>query len=102
MRGDAGRERGLAGPEPEAAGDVGVGEAAAALREEERLLAPIDGEGVAAFVEVAAQSALGGLADRQQPLLGALAEHPQLLGLEVERAEVEVDDLLAAQAAGVG
>ena len=55
-----------------------------------------------AALQVAAQRPLGGLADRQQPLLGALAEHPQLLGLEVERAEVEVDDLLAAQPAGVG
>ena len=60
------------------------------------------GERVAAALQVAPQGPLGGLADRQQPLLGALAEHPQLLGLEVERADVEVDDLLAAQAAGVG
>ena len=45
---------------------------------------------------------LGGLADRQQPLLRALAEDPQLLGLEIEGAEVEDDYLLAAQAAGVG
>src|SRR5690348_15432456 len=94
---DAGREGGLTGPEAEPAGDVGVGEAAAALGEEERLLPAVGGEGVAALVEVAAQGALGGLPHRQQPLLRSLAEHPQLLGLEVEGVDVEVDDLLAAQ-----
>ena len=60
------------------------------------------GEGVAASLQVALQRPLGGLADRQQPLLGALAEHAQLLGFEVEGVAVEVDDLLAAQPAGVG
>ena len=58
--------------------------------------------GVAAALHVAAQRSPRRLSDRQQPLLRALAEHPQLLGLVVQRAEVEVDDLLAAQAAGVG
>src|SRR5262249_8355835 len=41
------------------------------------------------------------LSDRQQALLGALAEDAKLLGLEVEGIAFEVDDLLAAQAAGV-
>jgi hypothetical protein len=76
MRGDAGRERGLAGPETEAAGDVGAGKPAAALREEERVLARIGSESVATFVEVAAQGALRRLSDGQQPLLRALAEDP--------------------------
>src|SRR6476646_1295626 len=102
MRGDAGGEGGFAGPEAEAAGHVGVREAATALGEEQGLLARIARQGVPAFIEIAAQGVLGGLADRQQALLLPLAEHPQLLGLEVHRAEVEVDDLLAAQPARVG
>src|SRR5215218_1882519 len=102
MRGDSGGEGGLAGPEAEPAGHVGIREAAPTLGEEERVLARVVGEGAAAFVEIAAQGALGGLADWKQPLLRALAEDAQLLGLEVERADIEVDDLLAAQAAGVG
>src|SRR5215212_1614510 len=101
MWGDPGGKGGLAGPEAESAGDVGVGEPAPALGEEERLLARVGGKGAAALVEVTAQRPLGGLADRQQSLLVALSEHPQLLGLEVERPLVEVDDLLAAQTAGV-
>ena len=52
--------------------------------------------------QVALERALGRLADRHDPGLGALAEHPQLLGVEVDVADVEVHDLLAAQAAGVG
>jgi hypothetical protein len=48
------------------------------------------------FIEVAAQGGLRRLPDGQQALLRSLAEDPQLLGLEVERAEVEVDDLLTA------
>src|ERR1700749_1702718 len=102
VRGYTRREGRLAGPDPGAAGHVRVGEATTALGEEEGLLAPIGDEGVPAFVQVAAQRPLRRLADRQQSLLRALAEHAQLLGLEVEGAEVEVDDLLAAQAAGVG
>src|SRR6476469_5760197 len=102
MWGDAGGERRFAGPETEPAGDVGVGEAATGLGEEERLLALVDRQRVPAFVEIAPQRALRGLPHRQQPLLRPLAQHPQLLGLEIERALVEVDDLLAAQAAGVG
>src|SRR6188474_3926580 len=45
---DTGGQRCLAHPESEPPGDVGIGEAATALREEERLLARIAGEGVAA------------------------------------------------------
>ena len=70
----------------QAAGDVGVGEAPAALGEEERLLGAVGDEHVAAALEIAAQGALRGLADRQQALLAALAHHPQPLALEVERA----------------
>src|SRR5215218_1530885 len=102
MRRDSGGERRLAGPEAEAAGHIAIRKSAAALREEEGALARIDREGMAGFVEIAAQGALGGLAHRQQPLLRALSQDAQLLGLEIQCADVEVDDLLAAQAAGVG
>src|SRR5664279_4089196 len=102
MRRDPSGQRRLAGPEPESAGDIGVGEAAAALGEEESLLAWLGRQRPAATLQVAAQGELGGLADRQDALLGTLAEHPQLLALEVHRGGVEVDDLLAAQPAGVG
>ncbi len=50
-------------------------------------LARIDRQRPPASLQVALQRSLGGLADRQEPLLRALAEHPQLLALEVERAE---------------
>src|SRR5215204_5601572 len=101
VRGDVGGEGGLARPEAEAPGDVGVREAAAALGEEESPLAGIGKERAPAFVEVAPERPLRRLADREQPLLLPLAEDTQLLGLEVERALVEVDDLLAAKPAGV-
>ena len=57
------------------------------LREEQRGLrglrsGPSGGRPVG---EVALERALGGLADRHDAGLGALAEHPQLLGVEVER-----------------
>src|SRR5690242_229876 len=94
--GDAGGQRRLPRPEAEAAGDVGIREATAALGEEERPLAGIGEERPATLVEITPQRLLGRLADRQQPLLLALAEDTQLLGLEVHRALVEIDDLLAA------
>ncbi len=59
-------------------------------------------EGGARRLEVAAQRPLGGLADRHQPRLPALAGRAQRLRVEIRVAEVEVDDLLAAQAARVG
>src|SRR4249919_1962341 len=59
VRGDATGERGLADPEAETAGDVGAGEAAAALGEEKRRLARIGSERVAAALLVAPQRSLG-------------------------------------------
>src|SRR3954449_6282815 len=102
MRRHSGCKRRLPGPEAEPTGHVGAGEPAAALGEEERLLARIGGEAAAAFVEVAPQGALGRLPYGQQALLRALTKDPQLLGLEVERADVEVDDLLTAQPTRIG
>ena len=58
--GDAGGERRFAGPEAEAAGDVGVREAAAALGEEERLLARIGREGAAAVLQIAPKARWAG------------------------------------------
>src|SRR3954452_22288473 len=55
VRRHAGSQGGLADPEAQAAGDVGVGEAAAALGEEQRPLARIAREGVAAALAVAPQ-----------------------------------------------
>ena len=52
--------------------------------------------------QIAAQRALSGLADRHDPRLRALAGDADGLGVEVDVAEVERDDLLGAQAAGVG
>src|SRR4051812_551320 len=69
VRRDSGRQRSFANPEPEPPGDVGVGEAPAALGEEEGLLARVRGQGVAATLAVAAQSLLRRLAHRQEPFL---------------------------------
>src|SRR4051794_3075153 len=96
---DPARHRRLAGPEAETAGDVGVGETLAALGEKQGPLAWIVGQRPPAALHVALQCPLRRLADRQDPLLRPLAHHPQLLALEIERALVEVDDLLAAQPA---
>src|ERR1700761_8337522 len=89
-------------PDSQASRHIRVGQAAAALGEEEGALARIAGERTAAALQVAFERPAGGLADRQQPHLVALAEHPQLVFFPVEGVDVEVDDLLAAQPAGVG
>src|SRR6188472_937039 len=68
VRRDPGGEGRLAHPEAEAAGDVGVGEAAAALGKKKRRLARIGGESVPAASAVALQRPLGRLADGQNPL----------------------------------
>ena len=100
---DPAGERRLADPEAEPAGDVGVGEPAAALGEEERLLARIGGQRAAAPAPGSARRARWagsptGSSRSFEPL-------PSTRSCSVSKsidAEVEVDDLLAAQAAGVG
>ena len=53
-------------------------------------------------LEVARDGAQRRLAGGHDPRLGALALDAQLLGVEADRGHVEVDELLGAQAAGVG
>ena len=56
----------------------------------------------AGALQVARHGAQRVLADRHEARLAALALDAHLLGVEVDRADVEVDDLLRAQAARVG
>ena len=75
--------------------------AAAVVDEQPRLVAVAD-ELRAAAAEVGADArAVAARADRHEPLLGALAAGAQDAGLEVDVADLEVDRLGGAQAAGV-
>ena len=51
--------------------------------------------------QVALQRPLRGLSDREDPRLRAFAEHPQLLGVKIERVQVQVDDLLTSKPARI-
>src|SRR5215208_5031993 len=55
-----------------------------------------------AALEVTGERRLGGLAHRDQARLAALPLDAKPLPVEVRRVGVEVDDLLGAEAAGVG
>src|SRR5215207_10921701 len=102
VRVDRALRRGVPRPRAQAAADVRRGEPPAGLGEEQRLLPRAGVERAAGALQVAPDGAQGVLADGHEARLAALALDPHLLGVEVERADVEVDDLLGAQAARVG
>ena len=76
-----------------------VGEAPAAVVEEERALAL--GGARAALAQVLPQAGEGGIAHRHEPLPGALAHDPHEPRNEIHVPHVEGRQLRAAQAAGV-
>ena len=73
----------------------------AAVVEEQARLQPVAGQPRAAALEVDLQRAAGGRADRDEPLLGALAARAQDALLEVHVADLEPGRLGGAQPAGV-
>src|SRR5205809_226766 len=81
--------------------DVGGREPAAGLRQEQRGLATAAVEGVARALQVAPERAQGGLPRGHEAGLAALALDAHLLAVEVDRADVERDQLLGAQPGGV-
>ena len=78
-----------------------AGEAGAAVVDEEVALVAQADELRAAALEVAAGGRDGLAADRDEPLLGALAARAQHAGAQVDGADGEVDGLARAQPAGV-
>src|SRR5918996_4165063 len=80
---------------------VGRREAAAALREEERLALPAVQRRPGAC-QIAVERAPGVLADRDDPRAAPLPLYAHLLGVGVRAGGVEVDELLGAQARRVG
>ena len=94
--------RGVARPHPQSAPHVGRREPPAGLREEQRRLVGGALQRGPAALEVARDGAQGGLPGGHVAGLGALAEHPQLLGVELDRRQVQVDQLLGPQPAAVG
>src|SRR3954468_1175092 len=76
-------------------------EAVAAVVDEQPRLVVVADQLRAAAAEVGAERPRGGGADRHHPLLGALAAGAQDARFEVEVADLEVDRLGGAQAAGV-
>src|SRR5436305_10822392 len=92
-----GRARsGLAAPDAQASAYVGSREPAAGLRQQQGALL-CNVEGRAAAVEVALERPAGMLADRYEPRLRALPLHAHDLAIEVDRVDVERDQLLRAQ-----
>src|SRR5437868_6890218 len=69
-------------------------------RQEERVLGPARELG-SRFAQVAGEAIGGFLAQRNDPLLAALAAHPDELLLEVDVGEVEPDGLRASQSGRV-
>ena len=95
-------DRRLAHPLVEPPAHVGRARAGGRGGYEQRLLLARRARAHGGRLQIAAQGALGGLADRHQAGLLALAGDAGELGLEVDAAEIERDDLLGAQAARVG
>ena len=89
VRVDAALERGVPRPDAQPAAHVGGRQPAAGLAEEQRRLVAAAREGRAGALEVARERAQRGLAGGNDPRLGALALDAQLLGVEVDRADVE-------------
>ena len=94
--------RGVPRPDPQAPAHVGGRQPPAGLREEERLVAVTGRERRPRTLQVAPDGAQRRLAGGHDPGLRALALHAQLLGVEADRGDVEVHELLGAQPAGVG
>src|SRR5688572_4908619 len=101
MRMDRSLRCGVPRPRPQAAPDVRRREPPAGLGEEQRLLAVAGVERAASALQIAPDGAQRVLPGRHEAGLAALALDTHLLGVEVDRARVEVDQLLGAQAAGV-
>ena len=77
---DAGPDRRIADPAPQAAAHIRGREPAATAGQQQRLLfGKADEQGRASRLEIALQGALSRLSDRQQPLLSPLSEDPDLL-----------------------
>src|SRR5215211_800177 len=102
VRMDRALRRGVPRPGAQPAPDVGRGEAPAGLGEEESGLAGAGVERGAGTLQVAGDGTQSVLADGHEAGLAALPLDADLLGVEVDRAGVEVDQLLRAQAARVG
>src|SRR5215207_5152334 len=91
VRMDRALRSGVPRPRAQAAAHVGRREAAAALGEEQRGLAGTRVERAAGALQIARHCPQRVLADGHEARLAALALDAQLLGVEVERADVEVD-----------
>src|SRR5690349_18003783 len=102
VRMDRALGRRMAGPGPQAAPDVGGREPPAGLREQQRGRALGGLERGPAALEVARDGLQRGLPGGYEAGLGSLALDAQLLAVEVDPAQLEVDELLGAQAAAVG
>ena len=95
--------RGVPRPGPQAAPHVGRREPPAGLGEEQRrLVRGRVASAAARALQVAADARAARLAGGHEARLAALALDAHLLGVEVDRADVEVDELLGAQPARVG
>src|SRR3954447_26083550 len=98
--------RGVARPRAQAASDIGRREPAAGLGEEQRAVAGgafgSPREGGPATLQPAPDGLQRLLAGGHEARLAALALDPHLLVVEVDRADVEVDELLRPEPAGVG
>src|SRR5687767_7655692 len=84
--------RGAPRPGPQAAPDIRCGEPPAALGEEQRRLSRARVQGAPGALQVAPHGGQGVLAGRHEARLAPLALDADLLRVEVERADVEVDE----------
>src|SRR5215212_6173987 len=89
MRVDRSLRRRMSRPGSQAAPDVGGREPPTGLREEQRRLPQARVERPAGALQVAADRRQRVLADRHEAGLAALALDADLLGVEVDRADVE-------------
>src|SRR5918911_5749089 len=101
VRMDAGLRAGVSGPGPQPASDIGRGQPPAAFRDEQGGLAIAAVQRRPAALEVGGDGPQRRLPDRHEAGLAALALDPDLLRVELDGAEIEVDDLLGSEPAGV-
>src|ERR1019366_5625417 len=88
-------------PDPQSTADIRGRQRATGFRQQQRRLLVV-GERRASALQVALQRAQRRLPDRHQAGLRTLALDPHLLGIEVHRVDRQPDQLLGAQARGVG
>src|SRR3954453_3887897 len=101
MRMDASLDGGVPRPHAKATPNVGGREPPPGLREEQSLLTADIRQGRARALGVARKGTPRRLAGGDDPGLGALAFHTYLFRLVVDRADVELDQLLGAESARV-